>query len=223
MGMARTRRIAAAAVPGGHEQPQGTCCKAIVEKAVTRAHIEDACACDSEFRAPIFDTLFLDAIAAHAAHDYRKSILDSAIAVESATATLLDEEYETKIRPSDATHWRTIRCRLPERRRPKDPIWELLKKREDANSLLHEGALYILGRSLLIENENLFQLVQRLRATRNKMSTIESHRNFQAISIYNRRIWIGGRARLVSAVFAWLGVRQDYKLGGGGLVPVANR
>ena len=99
--------------------------KSIVEKAVTRAHIEDACACDSQFRAPIFDTLFLDAIAAHAAHDYRKSILYSAIALESATATLLDEEYETKVRPSDATHWRTIALPIAgEKTARKDSIWE---------------------------------------------------------------------------------------------------
>ena len=51
----------------------------------------------------------------------------------------------------------------------KDPIWDLLKQREDANSLLHEGALYVLGKSLRIENETLFQFMQRLRSTRNKI------------------------------------------------------
>lgn len=198
--------------------------KSIFEKAVTRRHIEAACACDSQFKAPIFDTLFLDAIGAHAAHDYRKAILYSAIALESAAAAVLDEQYETKVKSSDTTDWRLITLPIAGGKTVrKDPIWEFLKKRADANSLLHEAALYILGKSLLVENEPLFQYVQRLRATRNKIVhygeppepnadqylAIDSDGSSEALNCTN-------------AVFAWLGVGQDYKLHGNGFVPLSN-
>ena len=89
--------------------------------------------------------------------------------------------------------------------------------------MLHEGALYILGRSLLIENENLFQLVQRLRATRNKIVDYGEPPELSGDQYLSIDGYGSADALVcVSAVFAWLGVGQDYKLGGGGLVPVSN-
>src|ERR1035437_6323490 len=82
--------------------------KALFDSAITLAHIELACASDVGFRAPVFDTLFLDAINAHAAHDYRKSILYSAMALETAAATILDDYYENKVRWSGDAAWRPI-------------------------------------------------------------------------------------------------------------------
>jgi hypothetical protein len=213
--------------PPAHSEPSSmkwSVPQLTADRAVTRAHIEAWCAGVLDLKVPIFDTLFLDAICAHAAHDYRKSILYSAIALESAVAMVLDEQYETKVKPSAATDWRVIELPIAGGNTArKDPIWELLKKREDANYLLHEGALYILRKSLLVENEGLFQLVQRLRATRNKIVhhgeppepntdqylTIDMEGSSDALNCAN-------------AVFRWLGVGQDYKLHGGGFVSLSN-
>jgi hypothetical protein len=198
--------------------------KSIAEVAVTRGHIEAACACDSRFRVPIYDTIFLDAIGAHAAHDYRKSILYSAIALESAAAMVLDEQYEATVKPSTGTKWRMIE--LPSgagKTARKDPVWELLKKRESAKSLLHEWALYILGRSLLVDNEQLFQLAQRLRETRNKIAHQGEPPEPQA-GQYLTLDQDGSSDALncVNAVFTWLGVGSNYKLHEHGFVSLAD-
>ncbi len=198
--------------------------KSIVEVAATRVHLEAACACDSQFRVPIYDTIFLDAIGAHAAHDYRKSILYSAIALESATAMVLDEQYEDTVKTSSGTKWRMIEIPAGAAKTArKDPIWESLRRREDANSLLHEGALYILGRSLLVDDQQLFQLAQRLRATRNKIAhhgeTPEPQAN-QYLPLDSEGS--SDALNCVNAVFTWLGVGHDYKLYEHGFVSLAN-
>jgi hypothetical protein len=197
--------------------------KSIAEVAATSADIEAACACDSQFRVPIYDTIFLDAIGAHAAHDYRKSILYSAIALESAAAMVLDEQYESTVKPSSGTKWRIIELPIGGGKTVrKDPIWELLKRREDANSLLHEGTLYILGRSLLVEDQQLFQLAQRLRATRNKIAHHGEPPESQADQ-YLTLDSVGSSDALncVNAVFTWLGVGQNYKLHESGLISLS--
>jgi hypothetical protein len=195
-----------------------------VDRAVTRAHIEASCAVGLDLKVPIFDTLFLDAISAHAAHDYRKSILYSAIALEAAVAMVLNERYETKVKPSAAADWRVIELPIAGGKvARKDPIWDLLKKREDANSLLHEGALYILGRSLLVENQDLFQRVQRLRATRNKivhLGELPESRADQYLSI--DRDGSSDALNCFNEVFEWLGIGQGYKLRGHRFVSLSN-
>jgi hypothetical protein len=82
--------------------------KSLIETAITRENIESACACEIGFRAPIFDTLFLDAIGAHHENDFRRAILYSAIALETAVATLLDDEYESRVKISNSAAWRSI-------------------------------------------------------------------------------------------------------------------
>jgi hypothetical protein len=53
-----------------------------------------------DFRPPD-DGLFLDAIEAYLGHDYRRSILYTAMAVETAVATILDERYEQDVKTSN--------------------------------------------------------------------------------------------------------------------------
>ena len=197
--------------------------RSIIATAITREQITSACACGPEFRAPVYDGVFLDAIRAHSSHDYRASILYSAIALESAAALVLNFQFETVIKPSDAREWRVIT-------RPigggveirKDPIWELLRKREDANSLLHEGALYVLGKSLLVEDEALFQLVQCVRATRNRIV----HEGEPPDSTSNQYLSLdvfgsSDALNCVDAVFKWLGVGRNYHLHEYGMVELS--
>jgi hypothetical protein len=198
--------------------------KSIVETAVTKAHIEGACSTSSGFSAPVFDTLLLDAIGAHAAHDYRKSILYSAMALETAAAIVLDEQYENHVKSANSTAWRVVE--FPQaggKVTRKDPIWYVLRKREDANALLHEGALYILGRSLLADNESLYQLMERLTATRNKIvhrgEPPEPYSN-QYLSIDNHGS--SDALNCANEVLKWLGVGNEYKLHESGFVELSN-
>jgi hypothetical protein len=188
--------------------------KWLVDTAITRSQIESACACSAGFRPPVFDTLLLDATSAHAAHDYRRSILYSAMSLETAVAMLLDERYETEVRQSNSAAWRTIA--LPQaggRTVRKDPIWEMLRGREDSNSLLHEGALYILKRSLLVECQALFGLAQRLRATRNKI--VHQGEPPELATDQYLSIDRDGSAKALGctkAILNWLGITERYTL-----------
>lgn len=197
--------------------------RSIVATAITREQIEASCACDSGFRAPVYDGVFLDAVRSHSAHDYRASILYSAIALESAAALVLDDYFETVIQPSEAKEWRVISRSVGGGKAVrKDPIWELLRRREDANSFLHEGALYVLGKSLQVEDEALFQLVQRLRATRNKI--VHEGEPPEYSSNQYLPLDINGSSdalNCVDAVFRWLGVWRDYSLHERGLVKLS--
>lgn len=197
--------------------------KSIIATAITREQIEAACACISKFRAPVYDGVFLDAVRAHLSHDYRASILYSAIALESAAALVLDYQFETFIKPSNAKEWRVISRRIGGGNAiRKDPIWELLRRREDANSLLHEGALYVLGKSLLVEDEALFQQVQCVRATRNKI--VHEGEPPDSPSYHYLPLDISGSSdalNCVDAVFRWLGIGRNYCLHEYGMVELS--
>jgi hypothetical protein len=189
--------------------------KRVVDTAIARADIESACRCGAQFRAPLFDTLFLDAISADTEGDYRKSILYSAMAVEIGAATVLDERYDSEVRQSKLAAYRTIV--LPQaggQTIQKDPIWDLLRHRSDFSSILfHEAVLYLFGRSLLVENEPLFQEVTRLRATRNKIVHLGEPPTMgtsQYLTIDRDGSAIA--LRCAKAVLAWLGVAEEYKL-----------
>ena len=193
----------------------------IVETAVKREHIDAACKQPS--RAPIYVTLFLDAISAHSTRDFRKSILYSAMALETASAMVLDEHYEANIRPYNSKKWRVVEYKLSGgKSNRKDPIWDLLRQQEDANSLLNEAALYVLGRSLHRDNEQLFQLVTRLRSTRNKIV----HRGEPPDYTSNLYLTIDAAGssdalNCTNEVLRWLGVGEDYKLHESGFIDVS--
>jgi hypothetical protein len=196
--------------------------KSAVDTAVRREHIEAAC--KRQARPPIYDVLMLDAISAHGASDYRKSILYSAMAVEAATAMVLDDYYEGTIKGQNAKEWRVLEFTVKGGAKTrKDPIWAMLKQREDANSLLHEGALYILGRSLLAEDESWFQLVQKLRSTRNKIVHHGEPPNTN-VDQYLPVDASGSSDALNCAlgVLAWLGIGQDYKVHESGFVSISS-
>jgi hypothetical protein len=186
----------------------------IIATAITREQIEAACVCGPEFRAPVYDGVFLDAVRAHSLHDYRASILYAAIALESAAALVLDKQFERVIKPFGAKEWRVISRPLAGGNVVrKDPIWDMLRKREDANSLLHEGSLYILGKSLQVDDEVLFQLVQRVRASRNKI--VHEGEPPESPSNQYLSLDISGSSdalNCVDAVFQWLGIGRDYCL-----------
>jgi hypothetical protein len=217
------------ALPSPAARNESFIARSLVDTAITRAHIESACASSVEFRPPMFDTLFLDAISAHAAHDYRRSILYSAMALETAAAVVLDERYEIEVRQSGSAAWRSIA--LPQaggQTIRKDPIWDMLRAREDSNSLLHEGALYILKRSLLVENQVLFRQAKRLRATRNKI--VHQGEPPELATDQYLSIDRDGSAEALNCtktVLDWLGIAERYtlrdpgfiRLSGGGTVP----
>jgi hypothetical protein len=119
---------------------------------------------------PVFYTLLLDAILAYMEHDYRRAILYAAISAETVANIRLDEAYDKILHEGDPQQ--TIRLiTIPQKKESivKDPIYEYLSNKTDFKQLIHERPLYLFRRSLLIENEQLYQAANKLYRTRNKI------------------------------------------------------
>jgi hypothetical protein len=129
-----------------------------LETAITMAQVAVAFSQVQQFMPLSYENILLDSIAAHRTHDFRKAILYAAIACESAVGTTVDEAYEKSILPGTDRRWRVVNTKSRSQVVAKDPVYEKLRNnRSDFRGLLHELSLYVLGRSLLIENENLYQ------------------------------------------------------------------
>lgn len=116
---------------------------------------------------PVYADVLLDAIEAD--DDDRKVILYSAIAVEAMVSTRLDEMHEAAqtVRPDDL---RMVSMRgAGGTTVAKDPVFEFLRKGSKFRTLLHELPLYVLRRSVLLEDEQLFQDLDKLYGTRNRL------------------------------------------------------
>ena len=182
--------------------------------AITAEHITAAAALGSDYVPPIQEILLLDAIAAHKEKNFRTAILYAAMSNEVAFGSVIDAAYGGIIgNPIDA-RFRIIR--LPEAGGGfvyKDPVYERLRSRTDFGVLLHELSLYVLRRSLLLEDESLFQRAKRLYATRNKIVhsgelTEEDTMKFHTFDE------TGSMEALLTAVhlFSWLGQRASFSL-----------
>ena len=142
--------------------------KDIVDTAITWRDVEAATTHPIDFTPPTFDTILLDAIRALTDGDYRRAILYAAMSVEIIAATTLDEVYTSTIKQGNASGNIRIAA-IPQtdgRTIFKDPVYEYLSNKTDFAQLLHERPLYLLNRSLLIENTQLYQTALKLYRTK---------------------------------------------------------
>jgi len=109
---------------------------------------------DSTF--PVYSTLLLDSIDGIGNCDFRKAILFAAMAVEILASSKLEDAYSASKQEHQAA--------------PDDPVYGLLKKRANAKNLVHEVSLYLLGRSLLLEDKTLYDGYLKLKRTRDKIA-----------------------------------------------------
>jgi hypothetical protein len=154
--------------------------------------------------------VMLDALGAEEQHDYRKAILFSAIAMEVCVRRVIDDAHVQVLATRMGAH-RVIEVGVAGGARvAKDPIYDLMIKAADRLArLLHEQSLYILNRSLLVENEALYREAVELYSTRNKIM----HEGMPAegggiLSIDASGAW---RAiKTATEVLAWLGDAGPY-------------
>ena len=195
-------------------QIQGIFIKAyIVDTAITWQSIKIADATLSNDTLPVFGTLLLDAILAFMENDYRRSILYAAIAAETMASTVLEETYEAFLKNGDPTG--TIRLlALPPKGGIKDPIYEYLSSKSDFVQLIHQLPLYLLRRSLLVEDERLYQNARKLYATRNKIVHRGELSNDENLSSYLPISEVGAREAIECTVglFRWFGVPEEYTI-----------
>jgi hypothetical protein len=181
--------------------------------AITAEHLR-AAALSLEAVSPTHELLLLDAIAAHRGSDYRKAVLYAAMSAEVVFGTVIDEAYQQIVASGNDPRFRIIVLPLAGGKSiQKDPIYEKLRARSDFNALIHELALYILGRSLLMEDQGLYQSAKRLYHTRNKLAHIGELPEDDANPLYTLDSK-GALAAIATSVLLlkWLGQPADFPL-----------
>lgn len=185
--------------------------------AITEAHMEAVAAMGPDFRVPVHAEVFLDALDAHIQQDFRKALLYGAIAVEAYAREQLEAAAQANLERHDVRH-RTISVPLGGGGSVlKDPVYDTLTEADSFPRLLHEAPLYVLGRSLLVDQPVTYRDTRRLYATRNKIAHLGAppgdEKHFAATEQ-------GSREALQAAVdtIAWFGDAGPYIVWDGKLV-----
>jgi hypothetical protein len=151
---------------------RGTTDSYVWTSAVTTEDINKAIKLlQGEMCAPHND-IFVDAIDACLNGDYRKCIIYSAMSMEIMANYVLTKKYNERIN-SEGTSAKDLRV-LPiivnaDKTTIIDPIYKALTDKDDFKYRLHELPLYLLGRSLRMENDPLYQRAVDLYKVRNKL------------------------------------------------------
>lgn len=184
-----------------------------LEAALTAEAIREFADLPVAYVAPVHSDLLLDAIAALALSDFKKSIIFAAIAVETMRATVLDEEYE-RLRSSAVSNakYRFVeRSSTPDAAPIVDPVYEAMRKsrRSQLRPLLDELPLYILGRSLLIDHKDLYDRMIALHRKRSEIAHSGETELLREGSPASQE-WIAATIRDVAKVFEWFGISGRY-------------
>ena len=137
----------------------------------------------------------------------------AAIAAETMASTKLEEIYEALLKSGDPAE--TIRLvGLPPQRGIKDPIYEYLASKADFVQLIHPLPLYLLRRSVLVEDQELYQNARKLYATRNKIVHQGSVSSDEKSSSYLPITQTGAKKAVECAIslFRWYGITEEYAL-----------
>jgi hypothetical protein len=185
----------------------------IWETAITWKAIIDADVNLIAQKPDVYERLILDAIHALKDRDYRRSLLYAAIAVETLIATKLDEAYKSLLHSDDSKGiFRVVS--IPQRGNTfvKDPVYEFLSSKSRFAERIHEVSLYLLGKSLLVDNEALYHKVTKLYRTRNKIAHLgESPAGNQSTFEMNESDSLEAIGCSLK-VFEWLDVKTKFPL-----------
>jgi hypothetical protein len=180
-----------------------------VRCAVTTDHLDALARLPADFSVLVHVDVLLDALEAHVEADFRKAILYAAIAIESHALYVLEKAHSDALSKRSAIH-RVAEIPVGDGKTAiKDPIYDVLAGGENFGRLLHERPLYLMGRSLLLEDQGSYRRARALYATRNKLahrgSTPEDENHLPISSE-------GARQGLDTAieVFRWLGDAGPY-------------
>ncbi len=155
--------------PSGHFDTRTRIHKYQLATTVTWKHLVQAASIPLVQKPPIFDTLLLDSIQAVLERDPRTSLLYAAIAMETAARSRLDEQYNVLLAEGDPNGSIRIinRKHVKDGTVTEDPIYEYLMRKQGFARLIHELPLYIFRKSLLVENQALYQDAKELYEVRN--------------------------------------------------------
>jgi hypothetical protein len=138
--------------------------------AITENNLDQLALLAPGFSPPASVLVMLDALLAAVDHDFRMALLYGAIAVESLATTLADA-YDRVLATNDK-RFRVVEVPVSGGRNArKDPIYESLGE-DNFSRMLHERPLYLLDRSLLVEDAATFTKAKKLYTTRNKLAHV---------------------------------------------------
>lgn len=167
---------------------------------------------------PVYESLILDAILAHIHDDFRRAIMYSAFAAETIAATALDEAYQSIINSGDTSgryHLRTIQKQKNNQTSVIiDPVYEALnpENKVTISRRLHENSLYLLGKSLQLDNESLYDKIIKLYKTRNEyVHKGQLPSNSQKLYKENKDDALAAIESVVE-LLNWFGINTSYPL-----------
>lgn len=184
----------------------------ILESALTFDHLHPASDAVANETVPVHGELANDAAEAAISSNFRSAIIFAAAAIESCAGSVLDEEYKRRLNePQHGPEHRFVTIQVNRNNSvTKDPIYLSLRNGAgDGGSrfltLLHECPLYLLGRSLKIDDQELYRKSHSLYRTRNNLAhtgTIEAQQTglltvdfngaMEAIDVANQVLmWFG--------------------------------
>jgi hypothetical protein len=184
-----------------------------LETAVTWEHLRKADNLSISVSEKIYDTILLDAIQAYISSDYRTAIMYSAVAIETAARTVLDEKYKELLQLGD----RGGRLRIVQIPQgggefiTKDPVFEYMMEGDHFLKLIHQIPLYLIGRSMLLEKQPLYQRAHKLYGTRNKIV----HQGNVGNSVKVLPIDKSGASEAIDCAintFQWFGLKPMHKI-----------
>jgi hypothetical protein len=191
--------------------------------AITGEHLRALGSSGAKLIPPTHDMLFLDAVAAYREGDFRRTMLYAAMSTEIAFGAVIDNAYEHILTAPEDDRFRVIQRSLAGGAvASKDPVYDHLRRHIEFGVMINELALYVLRRSLLIENETLYQKAKRLHSTRNKLAHAgavdepESNATFALDESGSMEA-----LETALALFSWLGERADFPLPKSAFVKIA--
>lgn len=161
-----------------------------------------------EDEATLPSEVLLDALNAHEKRDYKQAILYAAISIESVARSATEAQYLrllTERKKAGESAMRFVRIRTTKTTEvTKDPIFEYLIKQDNFGRLLHEIPLYVMRRSMMLEEKSLFDDCKNLYSTRNVLGHGAKSPDDKPLLTLDRA---GSESALATAVraFAWFG------------------
>jgi hypothetical protein len=142
----------------------------LIRTAVTLETLRSALALPGDYQVPLASEIMLDALEARTEQDDKRAILYAAIAAESALTRRLDEEYDNilKLGPGQERFRVVERMLAGGQKKREDPVYAAIS--ETFKTLLHERSLYLLGHSILLDEEELYRQAVKLHKTRNLLA-----------------------------------------------------
>jgi hypothetical protein len=187
-----------------------------LETAITLERVLEADRIRGQQQPVVAVELLLDVVQSVLDLDFRRALLFSAIAMESYAANEIDNSYlallEVEPRPD---HMRVVSFELPGgRSQKKDSIYAYIaeKTRTDFRALLHEVPLYLFNKSLMLDNQALYQKALRLYKTRNQIvhrgEVLDSPEGAFEFTLTDARVG----AQTALDVCTWFGMRENFVL-----------